>query len=269
MTRLIGDSPRRESGRSRAKVFPYYGAGILTLLVQLGCAAHVIRTERPWLWILPIMFLPWIGCAAYVLFAVLPDAVRGSRPVRRVADDLANIADPGTSYARKKRDAETIGSAQSKRVLAEEYIKRGRYGEAVELYESAMQGALVDDPALLHGLARAKLLSGDGSGSQNAYERLREVSPADFTADARLGYARALALQEKNTAASAEYEALLPTYAGEEARCRYALLLQRMGDEERAQQLFREIVESQKDAPRYYRRRQHEWIAIAKQNLRR
>ena len=89
------------------------------------------------------------------------------------------------------------------------------------------------------------------------------------TADARLDYARSLAMQGKNTEACAQYEALLPVYAGDEARCRYALLLQQMGVEERAQELFREIVESAKDAPGYYRRRQREWINIAKQNLRR
>jgi len=64
------------------------------------------------------------------------------------------------------------------------------------------------------------------------------VSPTDFTADARLDYARALAMQGKNTEACAQYEALLAVYAGEEARCRYALLLQQMGQEERAQELF-------------------------------
>ena len=35
----------------------------------------------------------------------------------------------------------------------------------------------------------------------------------------------------------------------------------------RAQALFREIVNSVKDAPRYYRSRQSEWIRIAKQHL--
>jgi hypothetical protein len=250
-------------------VFPFYGAGILTLLVQLGCAAHVIRTDRPWLWILPIMLLPWLGCAAYLLFAVVPDALRARRPVRRIADDFATVADSAASYSRKKRDVETIGSAQSKQIFAEECIKRGRYGEAVELYAGAMQGALAEDPALFHGLARAALLLGDGARSQAAYERLKEVSPADFTPDARLGYARALALQDKNAEASEQYEALVPIYAGEEARCRYALLLQKMGEDGRAQKLFRDIVESQKDAPRYTRRRESEWLATAKQNLRR
>jgi len=250
-------------------VFPYYGVGIITLLVQLGCVAHVVRSERPWFWILPIIFLPWIGCAAYVLFAVVPDAVRAHRPVRRIGDELASITDPGTSYSRKKRDVETIGSAQSKRLFAEECLKRGRYAEAVELYASAAQGALADDPALLHGLARAKRFVGDGTGAQAAFERLKEVSPTDFTADAQLDYARALNMQGKNTEASVQYEALLPVYPGEEARCRYALMLKEMGHQERAQELFREIVESRKDAPGYYRRRQREWINIAKQNLRR
>jgi hypothetical protein len=250
-------------------VFPWYGAGVLTLLVQLGCAAHVVRSDRSWLWILPIMLLPWIGCAAYLLFAVIPDAVRASRPVRSFADEFATVADSVASYSRKKRDVVTIGSAQSKRIFAEECIKRGRHHEAADLYASAMQGALAEDPALLHGLARATLFSGDGARSQAAFERLKEVSPADFTPGARLGLARALALQDNNAEASAQYESLLPVYPGEEARCRYALLLQKIGDDARARKLFRDILESQKDAPRYARRREREWTTIARENLRR
>lgn len=249
-------------------MFPWYGAGILTLLVQLGCAAHAVQSGRSWLWILPIMFLPWIGCAAYLLFAVVPDALRANRPVRRMADEFATVAESAATYSRKKRDVETIGSAQSKRIFAEECIKRGRYGEAAELYASAMQGALADDPALLHGLARATLLLNDGRRSRAAFERLKEVSPADFTPDARLGLARALALEGKDAEAAAQYEALLAVYPGEEARCRYALLLQKAGEEDRAQKLFRDILDSQKDAPRYARRREREWTAIARQNLR-
>ena len=251
-------------------MFPYYSVGFLvTFLVQLGCAAHVVRSGRSWLWILPIMLAPWLGCAAYFLFAVVPDAVRGNRPIRRMADEFATVAESAASYGRKKRDVETIGSAQSKRIFAEECIKRGRYDEAVELYASAMQGALAEDPALLHGLARATLLVGDGVRSEAAFEKLKEVSPADFTPDAQLGLARALALQGKHAEASAQYESLLPVYAGEEARARYALLLQTMGEDAQAQKLFRDIVESQKDAPGYTRRREREWTGIAKQNLRR
>jgi hypothetical protein len=45
------------------------------------------------------------------------------------------------------------------------------------------------------------------------------------------------------------------------------LLLRQLGQEQRAQQLFREILDSVKGAPGYYRRRQSEWVRIARQNL--
>src|SRR5438552_16056839 len=109
-TRRIGDSLPTANGESRANVFPYYGVGIITLLVQLGCAAHVVHTERPWFWILPIIFLPWIGGAAHFLLAVVPDAVRAHRPARRIADDFAGITHPGTSYIPMSGDDDRIGS---------------------------------------------------------------------------------------------------------------------------------------------------------------
>jgi hypothetical protein len=40
-----------------------------------------------------------------------------------------------------------------------------------------------------------------------------------------------------------------------------------LGQHERAQRVFREIVESVRGAPSYYRNRQREWVKIARQNL--
>jgi len=67
--------------------------------------------------------------------------------------------------------------------------------------------------------------------------------------------------------AAAEYEKLARVYPGEEARCRYAVLLNEMGQREKAQSLFRAIVEAVKSSPSYVRRRQREWLKIAQQNL--
>jgi hypothetical protein len=245
---------------------PLYGFGLITLLIQLACAAHVVRSGRSYLWILPIVLLPWIGCAAYAIYAVVSGMTQ-NYAIRRLADDTPNITDPGTSYWQKKREMETVGSAQSKRVFAEECIKRGRFKDAVDLYESAAAGVLANDPALLHGLGRAKLLAGDPAGSQAAFEALRDSDPAAFTAEARLDYARALAAQGKTDEAAREYEALVPIFPGEEARARYGLLLKSMGQTEKAQTLFQRIVADMKMAPGYVRRRQREWLKVAKRNL--
>jgi len=243
-----------------------YGPGILVLLIQFAFAAHVIRSGRSYIWILPIMFLPLIGCIAYLIFAIVPDMAR-SDTARRFADDMANTVDPGRGYREKKRQVEMVGSAQAKRELADECIKRGYFHDAVDLYQGALGGGFENDPALLHGLARAKLLAGDGAGAQAAYEKLKAADPVAFSADAELDYARALALQGKNDEALAQYERVVPKYPGEEARCRYALLLEKLDQHERAQRVFREIVESVRGAPSYYRNRQREWVKIARQNL--
>src|SRR3954462_4250368 len=243
-----------------------YGPGILVLLIQFAFAAHVIRSGRSYIWILPIMFLPLVGCIAYLVFAIVPDMAR-SDTARRFADDMASTVDPGRAYREKKRQVEMVGSAPSKRELADECIKRGYFQDAVDLYQSALGGGFENDPAMLHGLARAKLLAGDGAGAQATYERLKAADPVAFSADAELDYARALALQGKNDEALLQYETVLPKYPGEEARCRYALLLQQLGQHERAQRVFKEIVESVRGSPSYYRTRQREWYKIAKANL--
>ena len=245
----------------------FYGIGF-ALLIDLALAYHVIRTGRSFLWILAIAIVPPpFGWIAYGAFAILPD-MWSSAPARRFADNVVNVADPGRNFREKQRQVATVGSADAKRALAEECIRMGHFADAVELYESAMSGPLgAGDPTLLKGLGRAKMLAGDGAAAEDLFQRLRDTDPAAFDADAELDYARALALQGKNDLAVRQYENVVPRYPGEEARCRFALLLEQLGQEQRAQQLFREILESVKGAPSYYRRRQAEWIRIARQHI--
>ncbi len=246
----------------------FYGIGITALLIDLALAYHVIRTGRSFLWILAIAVVPPpFGWIAYGVFAILPD-MWSSGPARRFADNVVNVADPGRGFREKQRHVATVGSADAKRALAEECIRMGRFTDAVELYESAMAGPLgANDATLLKGLARAKMLAGDGAAAQALFLQLKQTDPNASDADAELDYARALALQGKNDAAMRQYENVVPRYPGEEARCRFAMLLQQLGQEQRAQQLFREILDSVKGAPGYYRRRQAEWVRIARQQL--
>jgi hypothetical protein len=243
------------------------GFGVPVLLIDLAFAWHIIRTGRSPLWIIAIALGQMIGWIAYIVFAILPDMAR-SNSARRLADNMVSMADPGRAYREKLHNVEQVGSVDSKRALAEECIRTGRFADAVELYESAMQGPLGgSDPTLLKGLGRAKMLSGDGAAAEALFVKLKAVDPAAYDADAELDYARALALQGKNDAAIAQYEKVVSRYPGEEARCRFALLLESVGKQERAQALFREILNSVRSAPSYYRRRQREWVSIARSHL--
>ena len=247
---------------------------IAILLIDLAMALHVIRSGRSPLWILGmglasfISILALVGLwLAYLAMAVIPDFLN-SHGARRFADNVVNAADPGRGYREKKRQVELVGSADAKRALAEESVKRGLYAEAVELYESAMQGPLgAGDTALLKGLGRARMLMGEGAAAEALFVKLKQVDPPAFDADAELDYARALALQGKNDEAVAQFEKVVSRYPGEEARARFGLLLESMGQEARAQGLYKEILASVKGAPGYYRSRQREWTAIARSHV--
>src|SRR5262249_7880916 len=134
-------------------------------------------------------FVLWI---AYLFFALLPDMLR-SQGARRFADNVVNAADPGRGYCQKKRQVEQLGSADPKRALAEALIRRGGVGDAVELYESARTVHLGgQDPILIKGLERAKMLPGDGPAAEQLFLQLKQPDPAAADADAELDYARAL-----------------------------------------------------------------------------
>jgi hypothetical protein len=251
------------------------------LLVNLALAYHVFRTGQSPMWLAALglislssfvlggiallaMFGLW---GAYLFFAILP-SFWNSRSARSFRASAAHAADPGRGYREKKRQAEQVGSVDAKRALAEESVMRGLYAEAIALYEDAMQGPLGgSDPVLLKGLGRAKLLSGDGAAAEALFVQLRQVDPAAVDADVELDYARALEAQGKNDEAIQRYEGVASRYPGEEARCRFALLLEKTGQADRAQAVFREIIASVKNAPGHYRSRQSEWLRTAKQHL--
>ncbi len=251
------------------------------LLVNLAMAYHSIRTGQSPIWLMLLGLISLSGFViggigfygnialwvAYFAFAVIPDFWNG-HGMRQFRGGVARAADPGRSYRQKKQQAEQVGSVDAKRALAEECVKRGLFADAIALYETAMQGPLgAHDPVLLKGLGRAKMLSGDGAAAEKLFLTMKEVDPAAFDADAELDYARALEIQDKTDQAIRQYESVAARYPGEEARCRFALLLERLGQEDRAQAVFREIIASVEGAPRHYRARQGEWTKIAKQHL--
>ena len=60
---------------------------------------------------------------------------------------------------------------------------------------------------------------------------------------------------------------LLVHLPGEEARCRYGLLLQRLGQVDEARAMFEAVITSVETAPKTYFRAQRDWYQVAKSNL--
>ena len=242
-------------------------ASLLPLALMVYCVVHAIRRGNIFPWIFVIVFLPGIGSLIYLFIEILPEMTR-SRAAARLHSNIRQMADPNKSFREAHRAAELVGSVDSKRALAEEFVARGAYAEAVAVYRETAVGQFKDDPALLMGMAKAQFLNGDAAGAQASLDALQAADPSFISGDAHLLYARALEEQGKTDEALAEYRRLVLYYSGQEARARFAMLLEKTGAEDEARALYAEILKLLDGAPARYQKAQKEWGDTARRGVR-
>ena len=117
------------------------------------------------------------------------------------------------------------------------------------------------------GLARALFARGDATGARQTLDELIEKNPSFRSIDGHILYARALEAEGNVDKAAEEYEALVGYDAGAEARYRQAALLKRMGQDGRARELFRRLVEDAELTSRHARQLQKEWLDLARKEM--
>ena len=242
--------------------------GLLVVLLQIYCAVHAYRRGRgsQWLWI--IIVFPVIGCLIYLFAEVFP-LHHVERQAVGLSRKLIRAVDPGREMRLRIDDVAACGSVNNRIALAEECVRSGFYVDAIKLYSSCLDSIYRDDPMLMYGLAIAFFAKEEFGFAREWFQRLLAVAPNYKSGEARLYLAHALEALGETDAAQGEYELLRSSYTGEEARCRYALLLKKTGRDAQAAQLLEEILLNARRAPRYYRREQSEWIAIAENERRR
>ncbi len=217
---------------------------LLVALVQVACILHVYRSGRSYLWALVILMLPLVGCLLYYVLEVVPTshAAEQSQQVRAAAPKL----DPRMRLQARLAALEQCPSVANKTAAADEYMRCGAYAEAMQLYADALTGPHAHDPTVLLGLARAEVNCGSCDAALRTLDRLRAVDARFRPDEARLLRARALEGLGETEQALAEYEEVALVYVGLEARCRYALLLARMGFSGHAERVFAELLEHAK-----------------------
>ena len=237
----------------------------LNLVIQLCFIVHVYRSGAPRYWAFIILLFPLAGCLAYYLLEVFPHS-REARAARRTAQKISKGIDPGKDLRAKAVELSICGSIDNRVALAEECIAAGIADEGVKLYRSCLSGAYENDPHLLVGLVRALLEHGENDEALDIVARLRAAHPCHKPNEARLLHARALAGRGETEAALAEYRELVAVYVGLEARCRYGLLLERLGQHTQAHAVFEAAAAQSKRAGTLIET-EAGWAKLARQRL--
>ena len=239
---------------------------LVLTLINIVLIVHAAKSGRfsPWGYI--ILMMPGIGALAYVAVELIPEWF-GTRRGQQARKSVGRALDPDKAYRALKDQVELADTIANRAALAEQCLVRERYGEAEDHYDLILVKPMGDEPEYVLGKARAIFGSGRFAETVALLDELRRRWPDFESAEGHLLYARALEESGRVAEAADEYQDVSTYYAGVEPRVRYGLALRDLGREAEAREVLSDVVKRIELAPRYVRRTQAEWLAMARQAL--
>lgn len=231
--------------------------GILAL--QVLCVVDVIRRGRNSIWIMALIFLPVASALAYFIVEILP-SLQHNRHVRVARQTVIEKLDPERDL-RVAQQALDIADTMANRLrVADALTALGRHSEALPLYQ---RGA-GPRPDFRTGekLARSLFLNDKPDEALSVIDALPKVTAQSDLDRATLLRARIFEDLKRNDEALELYADVVDRVPGDEARCRYAALLIKVGRKPEARRVLEDVEHRMKYIDRTTRASQgpmYEW----------
>lgn len=229
-------------------------------IVQIALIVHVLRTGRPYWWILILFMAPFIGGLAYVLVELLPGFHTPEGWWESIKPRRWRIA----GLRKQLQESETVTNRLK---LADALFEAGEVKEAHAIASECLKGIFQNDPQTLVDVAKYKIALGHHA---EAFALLGKV---DTTGNRLLGLQLQVmrgdcltALQQFPEAESA-YESVVDRYIGEAPRAGLAIVYERTGRLEQAVAIWKEILKKFRRAGPAWRRTELRWYKLAKAKL--
>lgn len=223
---------------------------VLILALQVYFIVDVIRNRRSGLWIMALVMLPVASSIAYFIIEVYP-RLQGNRHVRVARQKVVEKLDPEREL-RAAREALEIADTMANRLrVADALTELGRHQEALPLYRSG--AGMRPDFRTGEKLARCLFLNdkpGDALAMLDGLPQLKGQSDKD-----RIALLRARTLEDlgRPDEALELYADVSQRMPGDEARCRYAALLLKVGRTAEARAVLEDVESRYKRLDRYSR----------------
>jgi hypothetical protein len=245
---------------------PFFGGGLLSLLITILLCVHVVRTNQQIYWILILLMIPVLGNLVYIVAVLVPELAGGTR-TRRLGMAARDALDPTGEYRRAKAAIDDAPTVHNQMRLAAAAASLGRHGEAEGLYAQAAQGIHADDPALLLGRANALIELGRAAEALPLLDKLAEEQGSTRSAVTALAQARALEAVGRASEADTAYQFAVGRLPGLEGLARYSAFLARSGRRQQAEDNLAEIDRRLARANPQFRREGRAWRDLAAQAL--
>src|SRR6185369_4239903 len=223
---------------------------LLVIAFQVFCIVDVIRRGRNTIWIMALVFLPVASGIAYFIVEILPGP-KGNRHVRSARQKIADKLDPEREL-RAAKEALDIADTMANRIrLADAYTVLGRHSEALPLYQRGAGAS--PDFRTGEKLARSLFLNDKPKEALFVLDALPKVTAQSDVDRVALLRARIFEDLGRSDEALHIYDEIVERLPGDEARCRYAALLLKLGRKGDARRVLEDVEHRMKYIDRYTR----------------
>jgi len=233
----------------------------VVFILQAICAIHAVKTgnQAKWIWI--IVFVPGIGCLLYLFTEVF-----NKRHVSSLQNDVVNIVNPGARIKELEKKFRFSDTLANRTALADAYLEKGLYQEAIDLYEPALTGLFESNEHIINQLIRAYFAT-------ERYDDINRIAPRianafNFSKN-RSAILYALALEKAGhlEQADKQFKALNHRFSNYEARYTYGQFLLRANRIDDVDTLYSDIVNEASNMSRREMGESKIWIDKAAKEL--
>ena len=232
------------------------------IVLQAVCVIHCIRKgkQNNWIWI--IVFLPIVGCLAYIFTEVFT-----GREMQNVQSGLGTIFNPGGKLKKLENNLRFSDTFNNRVALADACLEANQTNRAIELYESGLTGNFTENEYVLSKLVIAYFQAKRYDDILPVVRKIYKL-PQFARSRAHILYATALGYTGNLELAEKEFKTMKTKFSNYEARYRYGRFLAGNGRNEEARNLFHEMVNESPHLSSRERRYNSSWISQAKDELR-
>ena len=181
---------------------------------------------------------------------------------------IRRALDPERRYRALAQQIAVADTICHRATLAEECRNLGLFEEARRHYDDILARPHGAEPMFMLGKAQAEFGLARFADAVATLDALKARWPHYELGEGHLLYACALEESGRTEEALEEYDALARYYSGAEPRVRRALLLKKLGRSRDADASLTSVLTEFAHAPKFVRKAQAEWIALAEQALR-
>ena len=233
----------------------------ITIGLQLICVIHCIKKGNQGYWIWLIIFLPLIGCIAYLFTEIF---TKGD--LDKMQSGVGTVLNPSGRIKKLEANLQFSDTFNNRIMLADAYLEKGFVDKAIDLYESSLTGNFTENEYVFSKLILAYF-------QKKQYEKIiplgKKLSglPQFARSRSQIMYAVALSHAANPQDAENEFLKMKSKFANYEARYEFGEFLKRTNRQDEARQLFSDIVNESPHLTPRERRYNRKWLQLSKTEL--